>query len=110
FAGRILAPLDADSPVGPSAERYVADQGCGLDARERLRALAHLAEEGGLLMPLGIAAERQEEIAAEHALGVEALVDGEQPFEAAEEQAGADEQGERERHLGHDERAAQTLA
>ncbi len=110
FAARILAPLDAEPPVGPSAERDVADQGCGLDARERLRALTHLAEEGGLLLRLRVAAGRQEEIAADHALGVETLVDGEQPVEAAQEQAGADEQGERERHLGHDERAAQALA
>jgi hypothetical protein len=103
--------LDLDVAVGVVAvERQVVDDADRLDARHRRALLEEAGIEAGDRGVVLVARGRQRELRGDHAARIEADLETGQAHEAAQEQAGADEQGERQRHLGAHQDAAEDVA
>ena len=89
-----------------AAEGQRQHAGRRLHPRDRSQPRQQLVEEGDLPLVLFVACVGQRHLEGERLLGVEPGVDGGELREAADQEPGAGEQHHRERHLGHDQRAA----
>ena len=87
-----------------AGQRQEADRARGLDARQRVDLLEEAVEELPALTLGAVSRVRQRQPHRHRARRIEAGILIEQPDEAAHQQAGADEQHERQRDLDDDER------
>ena len=103
-------PFDDDRQAEPALERHAARGARDLDAGQRIQplgAVAHqLRDRGGIREPLA----PQRHAHRQHLVRVESGVDGAQCEEGADEQRRADQQHQRQPHLGdHQQRARLVL-
>ena len=96
-----------DAVVLVAAERNRRRRARGDDARQRANAPQRLVGELYQRVVLRVARARQRDRRRQHAIGDKARLNRQHFAEAGEQQAGADEQHERERDLRDDERAAE---
>jgi hypothetical protein len=84
--------------------------GCLFHARQRLYSFQNLPAKRFDTARIGVLRTIQEQAGREHVLGPEAGVDVKKIVEAANQQAGANKQNERERNLGNHEKTPQKPA
>ena len=111
FGGGGGAPSTAKPSIAPrplSGSTLVA--ATAADAGQGAQALLELgdANPGGRILPVFLALQRHAK--RQRLFGLEAGIDARQLDEAPDEQPGADEQHDGERHLRHDERRPHALA
>jgi hypothetical protein len=96
---------------GPvAAEGQGAQHGRRANARERAHPLHHLAMELPLLRPLRVLVRRQPVLHGQEVAGLEARVHSRERVQAAQQQAGPDEQDHGQRDLRHHQRATHARA
>ena len=93
-----------------AAERHRIGDRRGVHAGLRLQPLEHRQVELPLRVDVRIAREVAEDLRRQHAVRSITGLDALQPVEAGEQQAGADQQHHRHRHLRDDQRALHPLA
>ena len=97
-------------PGAPLAKRHRVGDRRGVHAGQRLQTFEHRQVELPLRVDVGIPREVAENLRRQHAVRSIPGLDTLQAVEAGQQQAGADQQHHRDRHLRHDQRALDSLA